>query len=124
MLPASFDQIVLYADVSVRYTAYSLELFMSQLQKRCSRLINSRTEAVAKNIMSHMDKNTKQDSFDIRISQIDNVKTIKMRYSGESFDASGQLPGTQYRFALGFNTIVIPIQDEDDEQWERERMGK
>lgn len=124
MLPKSFDHIVLYADVSVRYTTHSLELFMSQLQKRCSRLINSRTEAVAKNIMSHMNKTTDKDSFDIRITEIDNVKTIKMRYSGVAFDASGQLPGTQHRFALGFNTVVIPIKEEDDTQWEQERMVK
>jgi hypothetical protein len=71
-----------------------------------------------------MNKTTDKDSFDIRITEIDNVKTIKMRYSGEAFDASGQLPGTQHRFALGFNTVVIPIKEEDDTQWEQERMVK
>ena len=121
MLPADFDQIILYADVSVRYTTHSLDLFMSQLKKRCSQVITSRTETVAKNIINHMGLVTSNDSFDIRIAEIDKVKTIKMRYSGDAFDASGQLPGTQHRFALGFNTVVIPIKEEDDAQWEQER---
>ena len=121
MLPSDFDQITLYADVSVRYTKHSLELFMSNLKSRVSQAISSRTEAVAKNIINHMGVVTSDDSFDIRIAEIDKVKTIKMRYGGEAFDASGQLPGTQHRFALGFNTVVIPINEEDDAQWSKER---
>ena len=122
MLPANFDQIVLYADVSVRYTTHSLELFMSELRQRCSRAITSRTETVAKNIINHMGVVTSTDSFDIRIAEINKVKTIRMRYGGDAFDASNQLPGTQHRFALGFNTVVIPIKEEDDAQWEQERI--
>ena len=121
MLPSDFDQITLYADVSVRYTKHSLELFMSNLKSRVSQTISSRTEAVAKNIINHMGVVTSDDSFDIRIAEIDKVKTIKMRYGGKAFDASGQLPGTQHRFALGFNTVVIPINEEDDAQWSKER---
>lgn len=121
MLPPDFDQIKLYADVSVRYTTHSLELFMSNLEKRVSQTISSRTEIVAKNIINHMGVVTSNDSFDIRIAEIDKVKTIKMRYGGEAFDASGQLPNTQHRFALGFNTVVIPIKEEDDAQWAKER---
>ena len=121
MLPPDFDQIKLYADVSVRYTTHSLEMFMSNLKNRVSYAISSRTETVAKNIISHMGVVTGNDSFDIRIAEIDKVKTIKMRYGGEAFDASGQLPGTEHRFAMGFNTVVIPINEADDVQWAKER---
>lgn len=109
MLPEEFDEITLYADVSVFYTEHSLELFNEVLRTRVEPPIVDRTTRVARNII-HQGPETDKRSFDIRIAEIDGVTTIRIRYGGKPFNAATDIEGTDYRFALGFNTVVVPIQ--------------
>lgn len=91
------------------YTEHSLELFNEVLRTRVEPPIVDRTTRVARNII-HQGPETDKRSFDIRIAEIDGVTTIRIRYGGKPFNAATDIEGTDYRFALGFNTVVVPIQ--------------
>ena len=108
LLPKDFDDITLYADVSVYYTQHSLQIFSDTLIHRVSKEIHDRTILAARNVIAQGPE-TDRKTFDIRIAEIDGKTTIRMRYCGVPFNAAADISGTRYQYSLGFNTIVIPI---------------
>ena len=109
LLPESFDAMKIYADVSVRYTKYSMNLFREELRKNVSPDIVDRTIAIIGNVIGHQPSETEKDSMDVFISREGENGTIKIRYCGKPFNAGKDVEGSDYRYSLGINTSVISL---------------
>ena len=113
LLPDSFKQRTIYADVSVRYTDHSLDLFSSELKSRVSDPVYQKTVQACRTLIDAQKVQTDKSSMDVYISRDSEQASIKIRYSGKPFNAAENIPGTRFRYSLGLNTIIIPLNDEE-----------
>jgi Na+-driven multidrug efflux pump len=109
LLPKSYDDMTVYADVSVRYTKSSMERFKAELVKRVEPEIVDKTITVVNNVIEHQPRETDKDSMDVFITREKGDGTIKIRYCGKPFDAGKGVEGADYRYSLGINTSVIKL---------------
>ena len=113
LLPDSFKQRTIYADVSVRYTDHSLEMFSNELKSRVSSSVYQKTVQACRTLIDAQKAQTDKSSMDVYISRDSEQASIKIRYAGEPFNAAEDIPGTRFRYSLGLNTIVVPLDDEE-----------
>jgi putative MATE family efflux protein len=109
LLPAEFNDMTIYADVSVRYTKRSLEKFRKEIEKRVEPEIVEKSVTVIDHVIAHQSKETEKDSMDVFITREGDDGTIKIRYCGKPFDAGKDVEDADYRYSLGINTSVIKL---------------
>ena len=114
LLPKSFSQRTVDADVSVRYTYHSLEVFGKELAGRVGASVYDKTMQACKTLIDAQKVQTDKASMDVYISRDSEQASIKIRYAGKPFNAAEDIPGTQFRYSLGLNTIVVPLGGEDE----------
>ena len=109
LLPASFNEKHIYADVSVSYTQTSLARFKAELAKRVEPEIVDKAITACSNIIAHQPQEAKDKSMDVFITRQGEDGSIKIRYQGAPYNAGAKIEGTQFRYTLGMNTITIKL---------------
>lgn len=112
LLPDSFSQRTIYADVSVRYTDHSLDLFSHELKGRVSDSVYWKAVQACRTLIDAQKEQTDKSSMDVYISRDSEQASIKIRYAGKPFNAAENIPGTRFRYSLGLNTIIVPMDDD------------